>query len=82
VGSAADCAARLAASAAATGVHRQLLMVEGVGPAATGEQITAIGADLLPALAAAGSAVVQRGVQRSRQSRVAELEPGLVEHSG
>jgi len=50
LGSAAECAARLAASAATVGAHRLVLMVEGVGPAATGELISAIGTDLLPAL--------------------------------
>ncbi|WFE29555.1 LLM class flavin-dependent oxidoreductase [Solwaraspora sp. WMMD791] len=62
IGDAVECAAALAASAAATGVHRQLLMVEGVGPAATGELVTAIGDDLLPALAAGRSVVVQSGL--------------------
>ncbi|WBB95167.1 LLM class flavin-dependent oxidoreductase [Solwaraspora sp. WMMA2080] len=50
LGSAAECAARLAASAATIGAHRLVLMVEGAGPAATGDLITAIGTDLLPAL--------------------------------
>ncbi|MFV2019874.1 LLM class flavin-dependent oxidoreductase [Micromonospora sp. LOL_023] len=76
LGSAQECAAHLAASAAVTGVHRQLLMVEGVGPAAVDEQIAAVGAELLPALAGthqtggqlpgSGSAVVQGGLQRLR----------------
>ncbi|MDG4765112.1 LLM class flavin-dependent oxidoreductase [Solwaraspora sp. WMMD406] len=48
LGSAEECAERLAASAAVTGVHHQLLMVEGAGPDGTAEQIAAIGADLLP----------------------------------
>jgi alkanesulfonate monooxygenase SsuD/methylene tetrahydromethanopterin reductase-like flavin-dependent oxidoreductase (luciferase family) len=53
IGPPVECAARLAATVAATGVRRILLMVEAVGErAATLDQIAALGAELLPLLAA------------------------------
>jgi hypothetical protein len=52
IGPPAECAARLAATVAETGVRRLLLMVEAVGErAAILDQIAALGAELLPLLA-------------------------------
>jgi alkanesulfonate monooxygenase SsuD/methylene tetrahydromethanopterin reductase-like flavin-dependent oxidoreductase (luciferase family) len=56
VGSPERCVERLAASAAATGIRRLLLMVEGGGCAArTGELIARLGAEVLPALRTAAA---------------------------
>ncbi|MFY1637288.1 LLM class flavin-dependent oxidoreductase [Solwaraspora sp. WMMB335] len=52
VGSAVECADRLAASAATTGVHRLLLMVEGAGAGATADLVAALGTDVLPRITA------------------------------